>query len=64
MTRPRREPRTTTGGDDLGQLAADVTPIRFTNTGSFARYTTVVGNDVYLPAGNVTVPADLRRATA
>ncbi len=25
--------------------------IRFTNTGSFSRYTTAVGNDVYLPAG-------------
>ena len=29
--------------------------IRFTNTGSFERYTTAVGDDVYLPAGNTTV---------
>jgi hypothetical protein len=27
--------------------------IRFTNTGSFSRYATVVGDDVYLPAGTV-----------
>ncbi len=29
--------------------------IRFTNTGSFSRFTTVVGSDVYLPAGNSTL---------
>ena len=29
--------------------------IRFTNTGSFTQYTTVVSDHVYLPAGNVTV---------
>jgi hypothetical protein len=29
--------------------------ISFTNTGSFERYTTAVGNDVYLPAGTDTV---------
>ncbi len=28
--------------------------VRFTNTGSFAQYTTVVSDHVYLPAGNVT----------
>jgi len=28
--------------------------LRFTNTGSFTQYTTVVSDNVYLPAGNVT----------
>jgi parallel beta-helix repeat protein len=34
--------------------AQPMNSVRFTNTGSFERYTTVVEDHVYLPAGNVT----------